>query len=97
MPASLFLPNGLDGLRGTRPSSGFTATSSRRTTKAAHVRRDYGIYFRFHQCLYYAKHRYVVLAPDYRGSTGYGKEWRQGIYRDLGGKEVRDISLVSAY
>ena len=32
---------------------------------------------------------YAVLAPDYRGSTGYGKEFRQLI--DYGGLEVEDV------
>jgi dipeptidyl aminopeptidase/acylaminoacyl peptidase len=32
---------------------------------------------------------YVVVAPEYRGSTGYGKEYREAI--DYGGLEVDDI------
>jgi dipeptidyl aminopeptidase/acylaminoacyl peptidase len=36
---------------------------------------------------------YVVIAPDYRGSTGYGKEFHEAI--DYGGFEVDDV--VSAY
>jgi Prolyl oligopeptidase family len=32
---------------------------------------------------------YVVIAPDYRGSTGYGKEFHERI--DYGGKEVDDV------
>jgi dipeptidyl aminopeptidase/acylaminoacyl peptidase len=32
---------------------------------------------------------YVVVAPDYRGSTGYGREYREAI--DYGGLEVDDI------
>ncbi|HXT15239.1 MAG TPA: alpha/beta fold hydrolase [Gemmatimonadaceae bacterium] len=35
------------------------------------------------------KQGYVVLAPDYRGSTGYGDEWMRKI--DYGGKEVDDV------
>ena len=30
---------------------------------------------------------YVVLAVDYRGSIGYGRDWRQGHFRDLGGRD----------
>lgn len=36
---------------------------------------------------------YVVIAPEYRGSTGYGEEFHQAI--DYGGYEVDDV--VSAY
>jgi dipeptidyl aminopeptidase/acylaminoacyl peptidase len=32
---------------------------------------------------------YVVITPDYRGSTGYGEAWHQAI--DYGGKEVEDV------
>ncbi|HEY4131439.1 MAG TPA: alpha/beta fold hydrolase [Gemmatimonadaceae bacterium] len=35
------------------------------------------------------KRGYVILAPDYRGSTGYGDEWYRKI--DYGGKEVDDV------
>lgn len=35
------------------------------------------------------KKGYVVLAPDYRGSTGYGDEFMRKI--DYGGKEVDDV------
>jgi dipeptidyl aminopeptidase/acylaminoacyl peptidase len=36
---------------------------------------------------------YVVITPDYRGSTGYGKEFHEAI--DYGGYEVDDV--MSAY
>jgi dipeptidyl aminopeptidase/acylaminoacyl peptidase len=35
------------------------------------------------------KRGYVILAPDYRGSTGYGDEFQKKI--DYGGKEVDDV------
>ena len=35
------------------------------------------------------KRGYVILTPDYRGSTGYGDEWMKKI--DYGGKEVDDV------
>jgi dipeptidyl aminopeptidase/acylaminoacyl peptidase len=34
---------------------------------------------------------YVVLDVDYRGSAGYGRDWRTGIYRHMGGKDLQDI------
>ncbi|MBC7948626.1 MAG: S9 family peptidase [Chitinophagaceae bacterium] len=33
---------------------------------------------------------YVVLDIDYRGSSGYGRDWRTGIYRYMGGKDLSD-------
>ena len=55
-----------------------------------HTRRDYAVYYSFHQ--YLAQRGYVVLAVDYRGSIGYGRDWRQGHYRDLGGKDYEDVA-----
>ncbi|MDW7693823.1 prolyl oligopeptidase family serine peptidase [Flammeovirgaceae bacterium SG7u.111] len=33
---------------------------------------------------------YTVLDIDYRGSDGYGRDWRTGIYRWMGGKDLSD-------
>ncbi len=48
-------------------------------------------YFReymFHNLL--ADQGYTVLDIDYRGSSGYGRDWRTGIYRHMGGKDLSD-------
>ncbi|HUF79478.1 MAG TPA: prolyl oligopeptidase family serine peptidase, partial [Thermoanaerobaculia bacterium] len=49
-------------------------------------------YFRehmFHELL--ARRGYVVLDLDYRGSAGYGRDWRTAIYRQMGHPEVEDL------
>ncbi|MCU0335493.1 MAG: prolyl oligopeptidase family serine peptidase, partial [Chitinophagaceae bacterium] len=33
---------------------------------------------------------YTVLDIDYRASAGYGRNWRTGIYRHMGGKDLSD-------
>ena len=33
---------------------------------------------------------YTVMDIDYRGSAGYGRDWRTGIYRHMGGKDLSD-------
>lgn len=33
---------------------------------------------------------YYVMDIDYRGSAGYGRDWRTGIYRHMGGKDLSD-------
>lgn len=48
-------------------------------------------YFReymFHNLL--ADNGYTVIDIDYRGSAGYGRDWRTGIYRHMGGKDLSD-------
>ena len=37
-----------------------------------------------------ADNGYYVLDIDYRGSAGYGRDWRTGIYRFMGGKDLSD-------
>jgi dipeptidyl aminopeptidase/acylaminoacyl peptidase len=38
-----------------------------------------------------ASRGYVVLSPDYRASSGYGRDWRTAIYRHMGGKDLEDV------
>ncbi len=37
-----------------------------------------------------ADNGYYVMDIDYRGSAGYGRDWRTGIYRHMGGKDMTD-------
>ncbi len=34
---------------------------------------------------------YIVIAPNFRGSTGYGKTFQKLIYKDWGGAEFKDV------
>jgi len=45
--------------------------------------------YMFHNVL--ASRGYVVLDPDYRASSGYGRDWRTAIYRHMGGKDLDDV------
>ena len=38
-----------------------------------------------------------VLAPNIRGSKGYGKSWQKAIYRDWGGGELKDLEHCARY
>jgi len=40
---------------------------------------------------------YVVLDIDYRGSAGYGRDWRTAIYRHMGGQDLTDQVDGSRY
>jgi dipeptidyl aminopeptidase/acylaminoacyl peptidase len=40
---------------------------------------------------------YTVLDIDYRGSAGYGRDWRTGIYRFMGGKDLTDHIDAAQY
>jgi len=44
--------------------------------------------YMFHHLL--VERGYTVIDVDYRGSAGYGRDWRTGIYRHMGGKDLTD-------
>ncbi len=55
------------------------------------VHNFWSSYFReyqFHHLL--ASKGFVVLDVDYRGSAGYGRDWRTAIYRWMGGRDLQD-------
>ena len=49
---------------------------------------SYSREYMFHHLL--ASKGYVVLDIDYRGSAGYGRDWRTAIYRHMGGRDLQD-------
>ena len=49
---------------------------------------SYAREYMFHQLL--MSKGYLVLDIDYRGSRGYGRDWRTAIYRHMGGKDLDD-------
>lgn len=51
---------------------------------------DYFHEFMFHTFL--VRHGYAVLDMDYRGSAGYGRDWRTAIYRHMGSPELEDLA-----
>lgn len=44
--------------------------------------------YMFHNIL--VDNGYTVIDIDYRASSGYGRDWRTGIYRHMGGKDLSD-------
>ncbi len=40
---------------------------------------------------------FLVLDVDYRGSAGYGRDWRTAIYEHMGGKDLDDIVDAAKY
>jgi dipeptidyl aminopeptidase/acylaminoacyl peptidase len=46
---------------------------------------------------YLASKGYTVLDIDYRGSAGYGRDWRTAIYRFMGGRDLGDEVDGSKY
>jgi len=60
---------------------------------ASSVLKQWGSYsdLRFVYNAYLASQGYVVMDLDYRGSSGYGREWRTGVYLHMGGPDLDDV------
>jgi len=87
--ARLFTPE-MMGARRDPASPGVVFVHGAGYLQNAH--KYWSSYFReymFHNLL--ASKGYVVLDVDYRGSSGYGRDWRTAIYRFMGGKDLEDI------
>ncbi len=95
VPAYLFVPVDLDRSRRHPAIVWIHGDGIAQNYDGWHVRRDYAVYYSFHQ--YLAQRGYVVIAPDYRGSVGYGREWRLAPYRDLGGLDYQDVAAAVPY
>ncbi|MHA7813338.1 MAG: S9 family peptidase [Phycisphaerales bacterium] len=57
-----------------------------------HANYEWPYYFRehmFHTVL--NNEGFIVLAPDFRASEGYGRDWRTAIYRRMGYPELEDF------
>ncbi|MGH9319259.1 MAG: LpqB family beta-propeller domain-containing protein [Vicinamibacteria bacterium] len=95
VPAYLFVPRDLDRSRKHPAIVWIHGDGIAQNYDGWNTRRDYGVYYSFHQ--YLAQKGYVVIAPDYRGSVGYGRAFRVGPYRDLGGKDYEDVGAAVPY
>ncbi len=40
---------------------------------------------------------WIVLAPNYRGSSGYGRKWQNASYLDMGGVDSSDVAAGAIY
>ncbi len=56
------------------------------------VKKYWSYYFREHMFInLLVDQGYTVMDIDYRGSAGYGRDWRTAIYRHMGGNDLEDI------
>lgn len=95
VPAYLFVPKDLDRSRRHPAIVWIHGDGTNQNYDGWHIERNYAVYYSFHQHL--LERGYVVLAPDYRGSIGYGREWRQGAFMEVGGKDYQDAADSATY
>jgi len=95
VPAWLFVPKNLDRSKKHPAVVWIHGDGVNQNYDGWHVQRNYAVYYSFHQ--YLLQQGYVVIAPDYRGSIGYGRDWREGVYMDVGGKDAKDAWMAANY
>jgi dipeptidyl aminopeptidase/acylaminoacyl peptidase len=95
VPAWLFVPKNLDRSKKHPVVVWIHGDGVNQNYDGWHVQRNYAVYYSFHQ--YLLQKGYIVIAPEYRGSIGYGRAWREGVYMDVGGKDAKDAWMVANY
>jgi dipeptidyl aminopeptidase/acylaminoacyl peptidase len=95
VPAWLFVPRNLDRSKKHPAIVWIHGDGVNQNYDGWHVQRNYAVYYSFHQ--YLLQKGYVVIAPDYRGSIGYGREWRTAVHMDVGGNDAKDAWMVTNY
>jgi dipeptidyl aminopeptidase/acylaminoacyl peptidase len=95
VPAWLFVPKNLDRTKKHPAIVWIHGDGVNQNYDGWHVQRNYAVYYSMHQ--YLLQQGYVVIAPDYRGSIGYGRVWRESVYMDVGGKDAKDAWMAANY
>jgi dipeptidyl aminopeptidase/acylaminoacyl peptidase len=95
VPAWLLVPKNLDRTKKHPAIVWIHGDGVNQNYDGWHVQRNYAVYYSFHQ--YLLQQGYVVIAPDYRGSIGYGRKWREDVYMDVGGKDAKDAWMSAQY
>jgi dipeptidyl aminopeptidase/acylaminoacyl peptidase len=95
VPGWLFVPKNLDRTKKHAAIVWIHGDGINQNYDGWHIQRNYAVYYSFHQ--YLLQQGYVVFAPDYRGSIGYGSKWRSAVYMDVGGKDAEDASRAGDY
>jgi dipeptidyl aminopeptidase/acylaminoacyl peptidase len=85
-PALLYRP------RGAAPDGGFPALLWIHGGPEAQEQPRYQPLFQ-----YLLSRGIAILAPNIRGSTGYGKSYRELVYRDFGGDDLRDLEAATRF
>lgn len=95
VPAWLFVPKNLDRSKKHPAIVWIHGDGINQNYDGWHIQRNYAVYYSYHQ--YLLQQGYIVIAPDYRGSIGYGRDWRNGVYMDVGGNDAKDAWMAANY
>ncbi len=95
VPAWLFVPKNIDRAKKHPAIVWIHPDGVNQNYDGWHTDRNEAVYYEIHQ--YLLQQGYVVIAPDYRGSIGYGRDWRNDVYMDVGGNDAKDARMAATY
>ena len=94
VPATLMTPKNLDRGRKHPAIIWIHGSGSDQNYLGWHP-GSYRMYYSVHQ--YLAQQGYVILTPDYRGSSGYSRDWATGHYMSVGVSDAADVASGADY
>jgi dipeptidyl aminopeptidase/acylaminoacyl peptidase len=94
VPSTLMLPKNLDKSRKHPAIVWIHGSGSDQNFIGWHP-GSYRMYYSVSQ--YLVQQGYIVLTPDYRGSSGYSRDWATGVHMGLGVKDTADVAAGADY
>lgn len=94
VPSTLMLPKNLDKSR-KHPAIVWIHGSGSDQNFLGWQPGSYRMYYSVSQ--YLVQQGYIVLTPDYRGSSGYSRDWATGVHMGLGVKDTADVAAGADY
>lgn len=94
VPSTLILPKDLDRSR-KHPAIVWIHGSGSDQNYIGWHPGSYRMYYSV--SLYLAQQGYIILTPDYRGSSGYSRDWATGVHMGLGITDAADVASGAHY
>lgn len=83
---------------GDVPALLYRAENSKRAVVYIHGGPNWNLQFSWNpEISYMVAQGWTVIAPNYRGSTGYGKAWQNASRYDMGGVDAADCAACAKY
>lgn len=94
VPATLMVPKNLDRSRRHPAIVWIHGSGSDQNYLGWHP-GSYRMYYSVHQ--YLVQQGYIILTPDYRGSSGYSRDWSTGVHMGVGVSDTADVASGADY
>ena len=94
VPATLMVPKDLDTTQ-QHPAIVWIHGSGSDQNYIGWHPGSYRMYYSVHQ--YLVQQGYIILTPDYRGSSGYSRDWATGVHMGVGVSDTADVASGADY